>query len=140
MGLDMYLDAKRFLWSEERKKIKTDLVPDGFEINGLKISVAYWRKANAIHRWFVENVQAGVDDCGEYPVSREQLMLLRDLAKHSLPNSRLAKKYLPTQGGFFFGGTDYDEYYFSVLKSTVEQIDKALKLSDDWEFYYRSSW
>lgn len=25
--------------------------------------IAYWRKANAIHRWFVDNVQNGTDDC-----------------------------------------------------------------------------
>ena len=26
--------------------------------------VGYWRKANAIHGWFVRNVQNGKDDCG----------------------------------------------------------------------------
>ena len=27
--------------------------------------IASWRKANAIHKWFVDNVQDGVDDCGD---------------------------------------------------------------------------
>lgn len=39
-------------------------------------SVGYWRKANAIHKWFVENVQDGEDNCEEYDVSLEKL---RDL-------------------------------------------------------------
>ena len=45
--------------------------------------IIYWRKANAIHKWFVENVQEGVDDCGEYEVTVEQLTELRDLCKPS---------------------------------------------------------
>jgi|1186.fasta_scaffold611083_1 hypothetical protein len=32
----------------------------------------YWRKANPVHRWFVENVQHGEDDCRKYYVSRAQ--------------------------------------------------------------------
>lgn len=35
--------------------------------------VGYWRKANHIHRWFVENVQNGVDDQRVYEVTKEQL-------------------------------------------------------------------
>jgi hypothetical protein len=40
-------------------------------------TVGYWRKANQVHRWFVENVQDGVDDCGRYEVTRDQLEELR---------------------------------------------------------------
>lgn len=46
--------------------------------------VAYWRKASAIHRWFVENVQDGVDDCGSYLVEVEQLKQLVDTCKQVL--------------------------------------------------------
>jgi hypothetical protein len=38
----------------------------------------YWRKANAIHNWFVQNVQNGVDDCDIYLVTREQLEQLKE--------------------------------------------------------------
>ncbi len=46
---------------------------------------------------------------------------------------------LPTQGGFFFGGTSYDEYYIKDLQDTIEQIEPLLedKTSD---FTYSSSW
>lgn len=43
--------------------------------------VGYWRKANQIHNWFVENAQEGVDDCGYYPVSKETLQDLHDVCK-----------------------------------------------------------
>lgn len=35
--------------------------------------VAYWRKANQVHKWFVDHVQDGEDDCGNYEVTQEQL-------------------------------------------------------------------
>ena len=66
MGLDMYLKGKKFLWTDERKKLKVSGVklPKGVEISGIEFNVGYWRKANAIHNWFVENVQKYDDDCG----------------------------------------------------------------------------
>jgi hypothetical protein len=43
--------------------------------------VGYWRKANAIHGWFVNNVQKGIDDCKEYPVTIRQLKALLSTCK-----------------------------------------------------------
>jgi hypothetical protein len=65
VGLDMYIIKKR-------KDIKDDN-----EWN----EVCYWRKANQIHKWFVDNVQGGVDDCGEYLVTEDELDELRELCK-----------------------------------------------------------
>lgn len=105
------------------------------------VKVGYWRKANAIHDWFVQNCQNGEDDCRESYVSIEQLEELRKICKMVLENHALASEYLPTTSGFFFGSTDYDEWYFQDLQSTVEIIDNALsKVSDDWTFSYQSSW
>jgi hypothetical protein len=153
---------------------------DGFALRAI---VAYWRKANAIHKWFVEECQGGVDECQmSDPISREKLTELRDLAQAVLGASKgedglvtngwttvdadpevdlghgpgmrpilvegqmiidnsVAKTRLPTQAGFFFGGTDYDEYYLGNLKDTVEQIDRVLRETpEDATFHYRSSW
>lgn len=38
----------------------------------------YWRKANAIHRFFVDTVQDGYDDCREYDVDKEVIEDLRE--------------------------------------------------------------
>jgi hypothetical protein len=53
------------------------------------MTVAYWRKANQIHNWFVENVQDGNDDCKDYYVSRKQLEELRDTCKAVLLSAKL---------------------------------------------------
>jgi hypothetical protein len=36
----------------------------------------------------------------------------------------VAKELLPTQAGFFFGSTDYDEYYYEDLVYTRDLLDK----------------
>ena len=98
-----------------------------------------WRKSNQIHKWFVDNVQYGNDDCNRYEVSKEQLQELQNLCKKVLNNHELAKELLPTQSGFFFGPTEYDEFYFQDLEYTIKEIDKLLKLDYHWYEYF-SSW
>jgi len=150
MGLDMYLNAKRYLWSwsdesgdkaiaEQIQQIAS--VPEDFEVQEIVIKAGYWRKANQIHRWFVQNVQDGKDDCGTYYVSRQNLVDLRDLCKKVSENKDLAATELPTESGFFFGNTEYDEWYYQDLTETIEIIDKALALDQkQWDFEYHSSW
>lgn len=105
--------------------------------------VAYWRKANAIHEWFVDNVQGGEDNCDAHrELTRSDLLTLRDLAHEVYTNPDLAEALLPTQSGFFFGSTSYDEWYFDNLKNTIDQIDNILKTTDfnTEALYYVSSW
>ena len=105
--------------------------------------VAYWRKANEIHRWFVDNVQNGEDDCDVHrELTRSDLETLRDLAHEVLCDPDKAEDLLPTQSGFFFGGTEYDEFYIEDLQETIKQIDKILETTDfnTEALYYVSSW
>lgn len=125
--------------------------------------IMYWRKANAIHNWFVENVQNGVDDCGYYEVSIDQLYDLMDRCgkilvtipkletilvseeyNYVFPTKAIekAQEVLPTTSGFFFGDTDYNYFYFqeildtyNVLKELAENFD-----SEKYYYYYHSSW
>jgi hypothetical protein len=151
MGLDMYLHAKRYLWgweedSEDVKVIAREVqkvakIPDGFEVKEIVIKAGYWRKANQIHRWFVQNVQDGKDDCGDYYVSRQNLIDLRELCQKILENKDLATTELPTESGFFFGNTEYDDWYYQDLTETIEIVDRALTLDQhQWDFEYHSSW
>lgn len=59
-----------------------------------------------------------------------------------IENTFVAEELLPTQDGFFFGGTDYDEYYVEDLKNTIKIIDNVLATTDfeTQMIYYRSSW
>ncbi len=148
MGLDMYLTKRVYVGAEyEHRNVKgtIDISVEGkkLPVNFNKVSeiierAGYWRKANHIHAWFVKNVQDGKDDCGEYYVSEENMQELLDTVNQVLANHDLAEELLPTQSGFFFGGTSYDEYYFSDLEDTKEILEEALKSSGD--FYYHSSW
>jgi len=100
----------------------------------------YWRKANQIHRWFVENVQRGTDDCGSYWVSREKLEELLDLCKRVKEDNSLADELLPSTSGFFFGGTEYDEWYFNDIDNTIQIIEECLSDEEADDFEYHSSW
>lgn len=54
--------------------------------------------------------------------------------------TKIAEELLPATSGFFFGSTQYDEWYLDDLKRTVEIIDKIEPHFDKYDFYYRSSW
>lgn len=141
----MYLTGKRYLHDDAETKAvnsNVDLGQGSFTINGVCIDAGYWRKANMIHQWFVENVQDNEDDCRIYHVSRESLKTLYNLCCeiYKDKNANKAQELLPTQSGFFFGSTQYDDDYFEDIKLTIDIIDKALKLDERWEFYYQSSW
>jgi len=150
MGLDMYLNARSSVNaydSEDTEQKALQQVPfianSGMMVNCIEYRVMYWRKANAIHKWFVDNVQDGVDNCEEFHVSPQHLQLLRDTCKQVLDDNALAGELLPPSEGFFFGTTEITDYYFVDLRATVEGLDKALAfaLRDRWTtFSYRASW
>ncbi len=54
----------------------------------------------------------------------------------------VAKELLPTTSGFFFGSTEYDEYYVEHIANTIDIITQVLETTDfDKEMiYYVSSW
>jgi hypothetical protein len=130
MGLDMYLYG-----------VKQEFEKHDYNIGGYKESteIGYWRKANAIHRWFVENCQDGEDNCATYVVGHEDLKELKRICEKVLQKPQEAEDLLPTQSGFFFGPTEYDEWYIQDLKDTIEIIDWALAQDFDY-FEYHSSW
>lgn len=152
MGLDMYLYKKNYIRTDEfyKPEIRNEvIVKTGGEIDKrikperityVIEEVGYWRKANQIHRWFVENVQNGIDECQTSWVSREKLEELLDLCKKISEDNSLAEDLLPSTSGFFFGGTEYDEYYFDCINNTIEIIEDCL--SDEYgdDFEYRASW
>lgn len=145
MGLDMYLSAKRYMWYNEtelKDQVGDPLaLPEGIQVEGVTVKAAYWRKANQIHLWFVNNVQEGKDDCGAYYVSRNQLLELIGLCKQIQADEKRAEELLPSRSGFFFGSTEYDEYYMHDINSTVIQLERALTLDEmQWTFEYQSSW
>ena len=95
MGLDMYLTARKRLYpewkqKEDGKNYKDDtskmkklrqMFPEMFKLDNLDyieigFEAGYWRKSNQIHKWFVDTVQGGSDDCRKYYVDSSELKKL----------------------------------------------------------------
>ena len=161
MGLDMYLYTASKGLAEEMYKWHVESGYWNDEINRWHRSIgiiAYWRKANNIHKWFVDNVQHGEDDCGTYDVSIKRLKELRDNCETAI--AKKDETILPPCEGFFFGSAEYDEWMWEDVEYTKEMLDfliSRLKVEkpedgifsqdmyigdDDWDarIQYHSSW
>lgn len=183
MGLDMYLYRKKHLG---KAKIQVNILENEYNwykntnteytlenCTSITQEVGYWRKANAIHNWFVKYVQDDIDNCGEYYVPIERLKQLLEVCKEVkekaiivekkvveeiynpekkeiedtivkrkiITNGEEVAEILPTCEGFFFGSTDYDEWYLQDIDYTIELIENILKEdNNEDDYYYRSSW
>lgn len=156
MGLDMYLYRKQYLsstaWTQDEKAIKDaylhSVIANHFNVDPsmggiyVDICVAYWRKANAIHGWFV-NLSGGIDECQPIIVKLDELIELRELANSVVLTPAMAGDILPPKSGFFFGSDQIDEWYISDMKNTVEMLDKIISSVSPDEyptFVYQASW
>ena len=251
MGLDMNLYKRTHIGGYGGKKgtlIFRDENGDEAEIEQgkygitLEKDVAYWRKANQIHNWFVEHNGDGIDECQNIYVEIEDLKELLNLCEEvkrkikkgrgliaggTTSNSRKNHKIflvkpdsdniaeitkfevigesesdklkvgdwyidtednspaftsgetnygvktsngwtqlytfgetiknadeiaelLPTQEGFFFGSTDFDEYYLDDINNTIEILNNVIEDYNesvasginkyDIDYVYRASW
>lgn len=158
MGLDMYLTAEKYVSGYRdvpaRDKVLGALgdhppLRDEGAHAVVNVSVAYWRKANAIHNWFVENVQDGEDKCEKAHVPLEKIKELVATCEGVLfkRDPELAAEELPTADGFFFGPTDYDDWYWGNLEETVAILSPLIQWFEadenragDWDLFYQSSW
>ena len=101
----------------------------------------YLRKANAIHKWMVANVQDDVDDCDYYPMDNTHIDKFIADVDAILADDSKKEELIPTQSGFFFGGTEYDEWYYHELKATKKRFKRfKAKCNSAWKFTYHSSW
>lgn len=143
MGLDMSL------YVQEKKDLDLE-------------EVGYWRKANAIHRFFVENCFCSkyydYEDYNgeEVEVGKDTIQELRDLCikvktklenTYSLNNKlHIIDTELPMQDGFFFGynrSEDGVETYMYHLDETIKIMEKVLELIKEkkcYKIFYGASW
>ncbi len=158
MGLDMYL-FKTKKTNHSVKELNAldryDLSPDDEDVKeflplyeskyedgrySIFKEVSYWRKFNALHSWFVTNVQIGIDDCGAYEVTKghidDLLLTLENTLAYRDPTDMMPVS------GFFFGSTIVDEYYWQNMEDTYDKIYN-ISTTFDWEkerLFYMSSW
>jgi hypothetical protein len=155
MGLDMYLYASKYesksQWRNNKEEVKgfypselQDLQTDIFERNFVsketKYQVGYWRKFNALHSYIVENFADGEDKCQQIYLSTKDLEQILNNLKNTKNNRSKAKELLPTQDGFFFGSTQYDEWYWNDVEYSIRLFEEVLKLPEGITIYYQASW
>ena len=130
--------------------VRPDIKPE--RICYITEEVAYWRKFNALHGWFVEQCGGGVDECQEIYVGEdkmEELLKVLKQVSEVLNRSKEVVKVLqdwngkdyevksfdcedeldgifsPTQG-FFFGSGEIDEYFKKDVENTIEIVENLL--------------
>lgn len=101
------------------------------------ISDAYFRKVNFIYEHFRNDMEN--ESC---IVDKSRIGNLIDICEDVLAHKGdedYASENLPTTSGFFFGSTNYDEWYWHDVKDCLTQMRKMYKsMSDDdfvvWDF------
>ena len=119
MGLDMYLNTA-----------------------GEDDELIYWRKSNQIFRWFETHCANGeIENCVPIPVTKYDLLQLLEDINIVLDDNSKAPELLPTQEGFFFGDTTYDEYYFEELMRTRNKIKRIRgMITEETELEFVAWW
>lgn len=161
MGLDMYLYVQKYVSRMDYANVDGTVVaairPDFQAMTELlgtdtlirqddwtgytiEVPVGYWRKANAIHGWITTFCADGEDNCQRIYISRENAQELVDLCKQAIRVKEEAPEILPTTSGFFFGSTEYDEWYFQDLQHTIDIFEPLLTSEYADSIHYQASW
>ena len=182
MGLDMYLSKKTYVkqWDfkkpEEQFQVTVKLGGKKFDgvkperISYVTEELMYWRKANQIHGWFVNNGSEILEEVS-YRLTFEDLQNLLDTCKQVLDILNKSEKkviqvrsgwsggeeiysdvevfdcedevsdLLPPTQGFFYGSDELGEWYKESILETVEFLERGLpKCTEYDEFEYYASW
>ena len=132
MGLDMYL------YRANREELEGwDNLNEEERERSIAMSpwneVCYWRKANQIRNWIVENCEYPADgNCEEVELSKKDLEKLVDTCRKVIDNHELASELLPRSSGFFYGSQEYDEWYFEDLEDTISACERIIR-DTDWK-------
>lgn len=123
MGLDMYVNIRHKntqskldayeaweqkysyeefqLLTEEQKEEYRNSEPE-YDDDMYGKELMYWRKANQIHNWFVQNCQNGFDDGGRYVITVDDLMKLKELCEKILTMTEIKQELRPTYPNGWF--------------------------------------
>lgn len=143
MGLDMYLEGHKYLFSSGKK---SEVVKeDGFRLKEKILELGYWRKEPDLHGYIVEKFADGKDDCKDIELGKEEMLDIISAVK---------ERRLPHTSGFFFGAScdpesqdeQEREWALQFERKTIETFEKAIAWSETREpeemrwVAYRASW
>jgi len=148
MGLDHGLRKRHYVrnWDhmkpEEKHEIrvlkggKQDPDVRNDRVEYIEEEVITWRKSNQIHRWFVENVQDGNDNCQSYYVSRDHLKQLLRICKEVVEASELVPGQV--SNGYSFNGKG-EKVYFQEAGQIINNPTVAKTLLPAQEGFFFGS-
>lgn len=163
MGLDQYIEIEVVHQTENTEKGRTVTERRDEEL-------AYFRKVNFMQKFFEDKYE--IPDAESVPITKEDLQELADLcervmdkfeewdgAKEALDSDDYieppkhiqgyAEELLPTCAGFFFGSTDYDNWYFKDVKDTlntvreiIQEVEDTYEVedADEYQLFYKAWW
>lgn len=125
MGLDIYFYRVKKADADNMTNTRevVDLINRGLDC-------AYFRKANFIYAYFDHLIDSDTECC---IVCKDEIESLFDACSLLLERQNekdFAEEVLPTCGGFFFGSTEYDDWYYENVESCYEQMKIIL---DEWQ-------
>ena len=109
MGLDIFLTKKK------------------------RTNIGYFRKVNFLVKFFEDK---GFDVPNQTPLAimREDAEELLSKCEEVLKDHSKGPELLPTMSGFFFGSTDYNDYYYDDVEAVRDYVkDKLLPEFDTLE-------
>ena len=139
MGLDMYIDRKVRGYRKDDGTLSPNIDECKFDEFGcpnaeyIESTVAYWRKANAIHRWFVNAVQDGEDDCRDAEIGIDTIKELRGLCHGILAKMKGQVLRVPDSSMDDFGKCYEAEDGF--VREIVIDPDNIAPLDNATEFH-----
>lgn len=102
--------------------------------------VVYFRKVNFIFAYFT-NEGTMINEVFSM-VTKEDVEDIINKCRIVLEDHDRAEELLPTQAGFLFGSTDYDEYYYHDVECVLKQFEEELLplFDEGWNVYVDFSW
>lgn len=94
----------------------------------------YYRKLNSLQNYFESNFN--IDNCEKVELTLDIVNDIKNLVDTVIKDNteESAIKNFPTTNGFFYGGTDYDKWYFNNLNNISRDMNELLtKYKDDLE-------
>ena len=97
------------------------------------------RKENHIQS-YIEGEVGDVENCDYLFLEREHIEKLVERLQRVKDDHTQAGVLLPTQAGFFYGNTDYDEFYFEDIEAELKEFREILDSWDDTKRYAYWAW
>lgn len=126
MGLDIFFYKLKRADYENNKNNKEKLTEN---------ELGYFRKVNFLVGFFDYE-----DNCSYKVIDKDELQALKECCESVLHKEDDPAEVLPTQEGFFFGSTDYDEYYYEDVEVVLAWVENVLAQLEDDEIVLMWCW